>query len=40
MHKSRWDPAYSFMAGVALPLDEASRLTAMYRGDIGYEMEL
>jgi opacity protein-like surface antigen len=31
MHKSRWDPAYSFMAGVALPLDEASRLTAMYR---------
>ena len=31
MHQSRWDPAYSFMAGFALPLDEASRLTAMYR---------
>jgi opacity protein-like surface antigen len=31
MHQSRWDPAYSFMAGFALPLDETSRLTAMYR---------
>ena len=31
MHQSRWDPAYSMMAGFALPLDEVSRLTAMYR---------
>ncbi len=31
MHQSRWEPAYSFMAGFALPLDETSRLTAMYR---------
>ena len=31
MHQSRWDPAYSFMTGFALPLDETSRLTAMYR---------
>lgn len=30
-HQSRWDPAYSMMAGFALPLDETSRLTAMYR---------
>ena len=31
MHQSRWAPAYSFMTGFALPLDESSRLTAMYR---------
>jgi opacity protein-like surface antigen len=31
MHQSRWDPAYSMMAGFALPLDDVSRLTAMYR---------
>jgi len=31
MHQSRWEPAYSMMAGFALPLDETSRLTAMYR---------
>ena len=31
LHQNRWDPAYSFMGGFALPLDEASRLTAMYR---------
>jgi opacity protein-like surface antigen len=31
MRQSRWDPAYSFMAGLSLPVDEYSRLTAMYR---------
>jgi opacity protein-like surface antigen len=31
MSQNRWDPAYSFMAGFALPIDESSRLTAMYR---------
>lgn len=31
MHQSRWEPTYSFMTGLALPLDETSRLTAMYR---------
>ena len=31
MSQSRWDPAYSFITGFALPLDESSRLTAMYR---------
>lgn len=29
--QNRWDPAYSFMTGFALPLDDRSRLTAMYR---------
>jgi hypothetical protein len=31
MRQDRWDPAFSFIAGMALPLDDASRLTAMYR---------
>lgn len=31
MRQNRWDPAYSFMAGLALPLGDSSRLTAMYR---------
>lgn len=31
MRQNRWDPAFSFIAGMALPLDDASRLTAMYR---------
>ena len=31
MHQSRWDPAYSFITGFSLPLDDYSRLTAMYR---------
>jgi outer membrane protein W len=31
IRQSHWDPAFSFMAGLALPLDEYSRLTAMYR---------
>jgi opacity protein-like surface antigen len=31
MRQDRWDPAYSFMAGMAMPLDDSSRLTAMYR---------
>jgi opacity protein-like surface antigen len=31
MHQERWDPAFSFIAGMALPLDDYSRLTAMYR---------
>ena len=31
LHQSRWEPAYSFMTGLALPLDDRSRLTAMYR---------
>jgi opacity protein-like surface antigen len=31
MHQDRWDPAISFIAGMALPLDDYSRLTAMYR---------
>jgi opacity protein-like surface antigen len=29
--QSRWDPAYSFITGFAMPLDERSRVTAMYR---------
>lgn len=28
---NRWDLAYSFLSGIAVPLDETSRLTAMYR---------
>jgi opacity protein-like surface antigen len=28
---NRWDLAYSFMGGVAVPLNDTSRLTAMYR---------
>jgi opacity protein-like surface antigen len=31
LRQNRWDLAYSFMSGFALPLDETSRLTAMYR---------
>ena len=31
LHQSRWEPVYSMMAGLALPLDEVSRITAMYR---------
>ena len=31
MKSNRWDLAYSFMGGVALPLNDSSRLTAMYR---------
>jgi len=31
MRQDRWDPAYSFIAGMAMPLDDSSRLTAMYR---------
>ena len=31
LRQNRWDLAYSFMGGFALPLDETSRLTAMYR---------
>ena len=31
LHDNRWDPAYSFIAGMAMPLDDGSRLTAMYR---------
>jgi opacity protein-like surface antigen len=31
LHDNRWDPAYSFIAGMAMPLDDSSRLTAMYR---------
>jgi opacity protein-like surface antigen len=31
MRQDRWDPAYSFMTGMAMPLDDSSRLTAMYR---------
>jgi opacity protein-like surface antigen len=31
MRQSRWDQAYSIMTGFALPLDDSSRLTAMYR---------
>ena len=31
MHQNRWEGAYSFMAGLSLPVDEYSRLTAMYR---------
>lgn len=31
LHQNRWDLAWSFMGGMALPLDEDSRLTAMYR---------
>ena len=31
LHQNRWDLAYSFMSGFALPLSETSRLTAMYR---------
>lgn len=31
LRQNRWDLAYSFMAGLAMPLDETSRLTAMYR---------
>jgi opacity protein-like surface antigen len=29
--QSRWDLAYSFMAGMAVPLSDSSRLSAMYR---------
>ena len=28
---NRWNLAYSFMGGVAVPLSETSRVTAMYR---------
>ena len=31
LRQNRWDLAYSFMGGFAMPLDETSRLTAMYR---------
>jgi opacity protein-like surface antigen len=31
LRQNRWDLAYSFMSGFALPLDQTSRLTAMYR---------
>lgn len=31
MRGNRWDLAYSFMGGLALPLNDSSRLTAMYR---------
>jgi hypothetical protein len=31
MRQSHWDPAFSFMAGFSLPVDEFSRITAMYR---------
>ncbi|MEY4966348.1 MAG: hypothetical protein RL274_1931 [Pseudomonadota bacterium] len=31
MKGNRWDLAYSFMGGLALPLNDSSRLTAMYR---------
>jgi opacity protein-like surface antigen len=29
--QNRWDLAYSFISGLALPLSEGSRITAMYR---------
>ncbi|HEY0265737.1 MAG TPA: outer membrane beta-barrel protein [Rhizomicrobium sp.] len=31
IHQNRWDLAYSFMGGLAMPLDYGTRLTAMYR---------
>jgi hypothetical protein len=31
MRGNRWDLAYSFMGGIALPLSTSSRFTAMYR---------
>ncbi len=31
LHQNRWDLAYSFMTGLAMPLDYDTRLTAMYR---------
>ena len=31
MRGNRWDLAYSFMGGIAVPLTESSRFTAMYR---------
>jgi opacity protein-like surface antigen len=31
LRQNRWDLAWSFMGGFALPVDETSRLTAMYR---------
>jgi opacity protein-like surface antigen len=41
LRRSKWDLAYSVMAGLSMPLDETSRLTAMYRWmqtrDAGYK---
>lgn len=41
LRRNKWDLAYSFMAGLSMPLDESSRLTAMYRWmqtrDAGYK---
>ena len=31
LRQNRWDLAYSFMSGFALPVDETSRLSLMYR---------
>ncbi len=31
MRQNRWDLAYSFIAGLAIPLSDSSRITAMYR---------
>lgn len=31
LEQHRWDPAYSFITGVALAVDDQSRITAMYR---------
>jgi opacity protein-like surface antigen len=31
MRGNRWDLAYSFMGGIAVPMSESSRFTAMYR---------
>ena len=31
LHATRWNLAYDFMAGAALPLSQTSRFTAIYR---------
>jgi OOP family OmpA-OmpF porin len=41
LQRNKWDLAYSVMVGLSMPLDETSRLTAMYRWmqtrDAGYK---
>jgi opacity protein-like surface antigen len=31
MRQNRWDLAYSFISGLAVPLSDSARITAMYR---------